>query len=117
MTEPSGSDTRLNVEEIRLAGGLNQHDVPLIEATLRQALARLGAMRGRGLDAELSVRDRDNRGMKTTLEVWVHGLPRIVSTSDLPELRDALNEVGDRTVVQLDETLTRREPQSHRDPS
>lgn len=107
-------DQRLDVEEIRLGGGLDGRDRPLIETTLRQALQRLGALRGRGVEAELSVKDRDARGMKTTLEVWIHGLPRLVATSDQPELRDALNEVSDRTVAQLDQAVTRREPKNNR---
>ncbi len=114
MTEDTHADRRLDVSEIGLGGGFDQFDLPMIETTLRQALQRLGALRGRGVETELSVRDRDNRGMKTTLEVWVHGLPKIVATSDQPDLRDALNEIGTRTVVQLDEALTRREPKSNR---
>lgn len=108
------SDQRLDVDEIRLGGGLESADLPMIEATLRQTLQRLGTLRGRGVETELSVKDRDARGMKTTLEVWVHGLPRIVATSDQADLRDALNEVGDRTVAQLDQAVTRREPKNNR---
>ncbi|MBK7722932.1 MAG: HPF/RaiA family ribosome-associated protein [Austwickia sp.] len=112
MTDQTNSP--LDVSEIRLGGGFSEADVPLIETTLRQILQRLGALRGRSIEAELSVRDRDARGTKTTLEIWVHGLPRLVATSDLPDLRDALHEVGNRAVAQLDEAVTRREPKSNR---
>ncbi len=107
-------DLRLDVDQIRLGGGLDERDRPLIDTALRQILQRLGPLQGRGVETELSVKDRDVRGMKTTLEVWVHGLPRLVATSDEPQLRDALNEVSDRAVAQLDAAATRREPKNNR---
>lgn len=94
---------------IAIGGGLSNADRPLIEQTLRQAHRRLD-LTAMSYAGELSVRDRDKPGMKTTLEIWLRGRPRIVVTSAEPDLRDALNEVGARVVTAVDATLARRRP-------
>lgn len=93
-------------EPIRFAGGLTENDRPLVEETLRRTVVSFGRT-GRAVDAELSVKDRGNPGMRTTLELWAPGQPRLVASSDLRDLRDALNEIGDRATRLLDEQRVR----------
>lgn len=73
-------------------------------------LARLSAP----VEAEVSIKDRGSADTKTTLEVWVHGLPRMVATSSLADERAALNEVSAALVAQLNEASERREPMNNR---
>ncbi|MFN8097992.1 MAG: hypothetical protein U0Q21_06860 [Dermatophilaceae bacterium] len=98
---------------IAIGGGLTTSDRPLIDETLHQLQRRLQRLQ-LPIETELSVRDRDRRGMKTTLEIWSPGLPRVVATSDQPDLRDALNEIGQRALSAVDTTLRRRLPMRDR---
>ena len=111
QTQASGES--FSVDNIILGGGVTQADLPLMEHALSQALNRLGRVRG-NVEAEVSIKDRDSADPKTTFEVWIHGLPRLVSTSAEPEPRDALHEVGAHMVRQLTEMSERREPKNNR---
>lgn len=100
-------------EDIRFGGGLGESDRQLVAETMQEIIGRLDQLREHS-DAELSVKDRDSADPRTTLEVQVLGLPKLVATSSLPELRDALNEVSDTAVRQLRKQSERREPKSNR---
>lgn len=99
--------------ELRLAGGFDTADQELIDQTLARTTRRLSSLE-RGASAELSVKDRDGAHQLVTLEAWVPGWPRLVASSEQRELRDALNEVGQRMNAQLNSAATRREPRNNR---
>lgn len=111
MSDATGTFT---AEDIRFGGGVGESDRALVAETMQEIIGRLGQLREQA-DAELSVKDRDSADPRTTLEVTVHGLPKVVATSAEPELRDALNEVSDVAVRQLRKQMERREAKGSRD--
>ena len=110
----SDATSTFTAEDIRLAGGVGESDRTLVAETMQEIIGRLGQLREQA-DAELSVKDRDSADPRTTLEVTVHGLPKVVATSSEVELRDALNEVSDLAVRQLRKVMERRDPRNSRD--
>ncbi|MBC7310648.1 MAG: HPF/RaiA family ribosome-associated protein [Actinomycetales bacterium] len=78
---------------IRLGGGFTEYDRHIIESALAQLLARV-ATSDRLWELEISVKEREKPGQRVTLEAWVPGKERLVATSSLANLKDALNDVG-----------------------
>jgi ribosome-associated translation inhibitor RaiA len=76
--------------------------------------ARLRSFRAGTVDLELSIKDRETRGQRTTLEAWIVGLPRVVATSDEQNLGAALSEVRDELIRQLTDAKDRTEPGNNR---
>ena len=113
LTELTELSTPFTADDIALGGGYTQADRPLLADTLRQVTHRLARLSA-PVEAEVSIKDRGSADTKTTLEVWVHGLPRMVATSSLADERAALNEVSAALVAQLNEASERREPMNNR---
>ena len=63
---------------------------------------------------EVSVKDRAVRGQKVTLECWIAGRQKIVTTSAEEDLHDALNDVRDDLRRRLNDSKTRQEPRNNR---
>ena len=99
---------------LRLGTGFSQHEWSRIVDQFAPLDARLAAFHADGTDLELSVKDRESRGQKVTLECTVAGRHRIVATSPEEQLKDALNDVRDDVRRQLDDAKTRREPRNNR---
>ena len=99
------------MERVKFAGGLGEADRPEVERTFRQLVGRL---EGRSAELELSVKDRDEPGMKTTLEAKVHGMPKLVAVSDEAGLTDALQDVSGDMLRQVNDQQRRSEPQNNR---
>src|SRR5690606_26071487 len=91
---------------IHLGGGFTDYDRHLIEATLSQLLTR-AATSERLWEMELSVKEREKPGQQVTLEAWVPGEERLVATSSLENLRDALNDVGADIITQFNKAKDR----------
>lgn len=89
------------VDRINLGGGVHQSDLPLVERRLTHLFTRLGAWPVTAVDVWLRVKNRDESGMKTTLEVRVPSMPMLVATSGHDNLSAALDMVGDTMVQQL----------------
>ncbi|HHU09223.1 MAG TPA: hypothetical protein GXZ60_04310 [Intrasporangiaceae bacterium] len=85
---------------VRLGGGFTEYDRHLIEVTLSQLLSRAAAS-DRLWEMEISVKEREKPGQYVTLEAWVPGQDRFVANSSLPNLRDALNDVGADVLTQF----------------
>ena len=100
-------------DRVRFGGGFRESDRALVGRTLSQALGRL-AHSDRSWELELSVKDRDAPGQSVTLEAWVPGKTRLVATSQLPDLRDALNDVGADLLTQFNRARDMRDPQRSR---
>ena len=113
LTELTELSTPFTADDIALSGGYTQADRPLLADTLRQVTNRLARLSA-PVEAEVSIKDRGSADTTTTLEVWVHGLPRLVATSSLADERAALNEVSAALVAQLNEASERREPMNNR---
>lgn len=114
MTDLSQDAPRSTTMQIRFGGGVTQGDRARVDEATRRLVDRLARQEPGSVDAELSVKDRDGRDMRTTLEVWVTGLPRMVATSDQPDLDSAVGEVADRILSRFDSVKTRREPRNNR---
>ena len=70
---------------------------------------RLKRWKPEQVDLELSVKDRDSRSQKVTLECWIAGVPKIVGTSTDTELDKAVVEARDDVWRQVDRFVTRKE--------
>jgi ribosome-associated translation inhibitor RaiA len=101
------------VDRVRFGGGFSERDRALVADTLSQALGRL-SLSDRSWELELSVKDREAPGQSVTLEAWVPGKSRIVATSQLADLRAALNDVGDDVLRQFNKARDLRTPQANR---
>lgn len=110
----SGDET--NLGRLRLATGFAISEREGIVAQFAPLEARLRSFERDSIDMELSVKERDGADQRVTLEVWVAGRERLVSTSSRADLRGALQEVRDDTVRQLNDDVNRNETlrQGHR---
>ncbi len=70
---------------------------------------RLKRWKPEQVELELSVKDRDSRSQKVTLECWIAGVPKIVGTSTHTELDRAVTEARDDVWRQVDRFVTRKE--------
>lgn len=101
------------VDKVRFGGGFGGRDRELIGATLAQALGRFDQL-DRSWEMELSVKDRESHGQTVTLEAWVPGKNRLVATSQEPDLRAALNDVGADLRRQLNKAREMNTPKDNR---
>jgi ribosome-associated translation inhibitor RaiA len=62
----------------------------------------------------VSVKDRQARGQKVTLECWIAGRQKIVTTSSEEDLHAALNDVRDDLRRRLNDAKTKQEPRHNR---
>jgi hypothetical protein len=61
------------------------------------------------VELEMSVKDRDTNSQRVTLECWISRVPKIVGTSQNPDLDRAVLEVRDDVWRQIDRFVTRKE--------
>ncbi|MDG4763035.1 HPF/RaiA family ribosome-associated protein [Solwaraspora sp. WMMD406] len=99
---------------LRLGGGFSQGDRRWIVEQFATLDSRLAAFPQDSTELELSVKDRAARGQKVTLECWIAGWPKIVTTSGEEDLRAALNDVRDDLRRRLNDAKTRQEPRNNR---
>jgi ribosome-associated translation inhibitor RaiA len=116
MTDAAG--TASLEANLRLGNGLKDRDRDRVLRRLAGLDARLRSFRADAVDLLVTVKDRETRSQRTTLEATIANLPRLVATSVRAGLDDALAEVSDELVRQLTEVKTRREPahRHHHDP-
>jgi len=96
------------VGRITLVGGVQNKDLHLLQGTLAHLFGRLSRWPAEAVEMRLRVKDRDEPGMKTTLELRVPSLPALVATSQESSLGSALHEVGDTLVHQLNGAVDKR---------
>jgi len=101
------------VDRVRFGGGFSEKDRELVSQTLSQALGRF-AHSDKSWEMELSVKDRESAGQSVTLEAWVPGKSRMVATSQLADLRDALNDVGTDLLRQFNRAREMKDPSTNR---
>jgi ribosome-associated translation inhibitor RaiA len=103
---------------LRLGNGLKEHDRERVLHRLAGLDARLRSFRADAVDLLLTVKERDTRSQRTTLEATIANWPRLVATSVRTGLDEALAEVSGDLVRQLTDVKTRREPahRHHHDP-
>jgi len=112
----SENDTSVSTvaERLRLDGGFAADEREKIVDRMGTLDRRLATFDIDGVDLELSVKERDTPSQKVVLECWIAGWPRTVATSTRANLGDAISEVRDDLVRQLNSLKTRKEPKNNR---
>jgi ribosome-associated translation inhibitor RaiA len=109
-----GNDRTITDERLRLGAGFSADEREPIVARMGSLDRRLSTFRVEGIDLELSVKERDSASQRVVLECWIAGWPRTVATSTRPDVDEAVNEVRDELVRQLNDQKTRTEPRNNR---
>lgn len=78
---------------LRVGTGFTQGDRNWIAEQFATLDARLAAFDTEATELEVSVKDREAKGQKVTLECWIAGRPKIVTTSTEEDLHAALHDV------------------------
>ncbi|MGY6499478.1 MAG: HPF/RaiA family ribosome-associated protein [Acidimicrobiales bacterium] len=108
-TEPSTVDAVL-----RLEGDLAPADRPVIVDRFGKLDTRLRSFSSEKIELQLTMKERDTPSQRTTLEVWIVGQPRLVSTSHETGFDQAINEVRDDMIRLLSDAKNRSEPRNNR---
>ena len=101
-------------ECLRAGAGFSQGDLNWIAEQFGTLDSRLAAFHADSTELEVSVKDREARGQKVTLECWIAGRQKIVTTSTEEDLRAALNDVRDDLRRKLNDSKTKQEPRHNR---
>jgi ribosome-associated translation inhibitor RaiA len=99
---------------LRVGGGFSQGDRNWIVEQFGTLDARLSAFPVDTTELEVSVKDRAARGQKVTLECWIAGRQKIVTTSSEEDLHAALNDCRDDLRRKLNDAKTKQEPRNNR---
>ncbi|HYN92340.1 MAG TPA: HPF/RaiA family ribosome-associated protein [Pilimelia sp.] len=99
---------------LRAGAGFSQGDRNWIVEQFATLDARLATFPADTTELEVSVKDRAARGQKVTLECWIAGRQKIVTTSTEEDLHAALNDVRDDLRRRLNDAKTRQEPRHNR---
>jgi ribosome-associated translation inhibitor RaiA len=101
-------------ECLRVGAGFSQGDLNWIAEQFAALDARLASFHADTTELEVSVKDRAAKGQKVTLECWIAGLQKFVTTSTEEDLHDALNDVRDDLRRRLNDSKNRQEPRHNR---
>ncbi|MEO7752062.1 MAG: hypothetical protein ABIS35_01475 [Terracoccus sp.] len=104
------------MERVRLEDGFFETDLPLIEPSLSQLFHHLGRFDASMVYIGLRVKDRDQPGMRTAIELCVSGLPTLVGMSELGDVKEALHDAETKVISQLVEAADRRRPHRGKQP-
>ena len=99
---------------LRVGAGFTQGDRNWIAEQFATLDARLAGFHADTTELEVSVKDREARGQKVTLECWIAGRQKVVTTSQEEDLHAALNDVRDDLRRRLNDAKTRQEPRNNR---
>ena len=103
------------VEEcLRVGTGFSQGDRTWIAEQFATLDARLAAFHADTTELAVSVKDREVRGQKVTLECWIAGRQKVVTTSSEEDLHAALHDVRDDLRRKLNDAKTKQEPRHNR---
>jgi ribosome-associated translation inhibitor RaiA len=103
------------VEEcLRVGAGFSQGDRIWLAESFATLDARLASFHADATELEISVKDREARGQKVTLECWIGGREKIVTTSSEDDLHAAVMDCRDDLRRKLNDAKSRQEPRSNR---
>jgi len=108
------SDPGVIAERLRLGSGFSAAEREPIVERMGALDRRLATFPTEDVDLELSVKERDTPSQRVVLECWIARWPRTVATSTLPGIDEAVSEVRDDLVRQLNDRKTRAEPRNNR---
>src|SRR3546814_10775497 len=106
---PDDDSTSLIGERLRFGSGFTADDHAKVTERLSALERRLSGY-GDKVDLEISVKVRDTASQRVVLDCQIAGQPRSVATSTLPNLDDAITEVREDLIRQLNVLKTRSEP-------
>jgi ribosome-associated translation inhibitor RaiA len=101
-------------ECLRVGAGFSQGDLNWIASEFQTLDARLAGFHADSTELEVSVKDREARGQKVTLECWIAGRQKIVTTSSEEDLKAALHDVRDDLRRRLNDSKTKQEPRHNK---
>ncbi|GAA1646734.1 HPF/RaiA family ribosome-associated protein [Actinoplanes couchii] len=101
-------------ECLRMGAGFSQGDRNWIEELLGTLDTRLASFHEDSTALEISVKDRTAPGQKVTLEAFLSGGDKIVTTSSLEDLHAAVMDCRDDLRRRLNDAKTRQEPRHNR---
>lgn len=93
---------------LRIAPEFRPDDKEGILGVLGKLDRRLTRFEARDVEMELSMKDRDKRQQRVTLEAWIGRLGHLVATSKEADLRAALMDVREDMWEAIDKALGRR---------
>jgi ribosome-associated translation inhibitor RaiA len=103
------------VEEcLRVGAGFSQGDRNWIAEQFGTLDARLASFHADATELEISVKDREARGQKVTLECWIGGREKIVTTSQEEDLHAAIMDVRDDLRRRLNDSKNKQEPRHNK---
>ncbi len=103
------------VEEcLRMGAGFSQGDRNWIAEQVGTLDAGLASYHADATELEISAKDRESRGQKVTLECWIGGREKIVTTSTEEDLHAAIMDVRDDLRRRLNDSKTKQEPRHNR---
>ncbi|WIM99092.1 HPF/RaiA family ribosome-associated protein [Actinoplanes oblitus] len=101
-------------ECLRVGAGFSQGDRNWLAEQFSPLDARLAAFHADATELEIMVKDRAARGQKVTLECWIGGREKIVTTSSEEDLHAAIMDVRDDLRRRLNDAKTKQEPRHNR---
>ncbi len=101
-------------ECLRVGHGFSQGDRNWIAEQFVTLDARLASFHADTTELEVSVKDREARGQRVTLECWIAGRQKIVTTSSEEDLNAALHDVRDDLRRRLNDSKTKQEPRHNK---
>ena len=101
-------------ECLRVGAGFSQGDLNWLTELFQTLDARLAGFHADTTELEISVKDRDARGQKVTLNCWIGGRVKIVTTSTEEELHAAVMDCRDDLRRRLNDSKTKQEPRHNR---
>jgi ribosome-associated translation inhibitor RaiA len=103
------------VEEcLRVGAGFSQGDRIWLAEQFATLDHRLASFHADATELEISVKDREARGQKVTLECWIGGRDKIVTTSSEEDLHAAVMDVRDDLRRKLNDSKSKQEPRHNR---
>jgi ribosome-associated translation inhibitor RaiA len=101
-------------ECLRMGAGFAQRDQVWIAELFGTLDARLASFHADATELEISVKDREARGQKVTLECWIGGREKVVTTSTEEDLHAAIMDVRDDLRRKLNDSKSKQEPRHNR---
>jgi ribosome-associated translation inhibitor RaiA len=101
-------------ECLRVGAGFSQGDLNWIAEEFSTLDGRLASFHADSTELEVSVKDRAARGQKVTLECWIAGRQKVVTTSLEEDLKAALHDVRDDMRRRLNDSKNKQEPRHNK---
>ena len=101
-------------ECLRVGAGFSQGDLNWIAEQFATLDGRLASFHADTTELEVSVKDRAAKGQKVTLECWIAGRQKIVTTSTEEDLHAAIMDCRDDLRRRLNDAKTKQEPRHNR---